>query len=226
MENIGLFVAFTGGLLSFISPCVIPLVPAYVGYLTGSMVKDTTQKTDILPKALGFVLGFSFIFVLLGISVTSISALFIQNQELFQKIGGVFVIIMGIHVTGLIKIRSLNVENRPFFNKIGKKPLGSIVMGMAFATGWTPCIGPILSSILIFAGSTATVSQGALLLIAYSLGLAIPFIVVALLMDQFQAGFKKFSKYLPLVSIISGILLIIMGILIFTDSLIFFNTLF
>ncbi|HAE61451.1 MAG TPA: cytochrome c biogenesis protein CcdA [Eubacteriaceae bacterium] len=221
MQEISIIMAFAGGLLSFLSPCVLPLVPAYIGYLTGSAVREINtreQKANLLKKSLGFVLGFSLIFMILGASVTTLGKVFVTNKLLFQKISGIIIIILGIHLTGLIKFKKLYYEKRLFKLSTSGKEAAPFLVGIAFAAGWTPCIGPILSSILIFAGNMETVSMGIAMLGVYSLGLAVPFILVAALIEKFSHYFNKYSKYLRYISIISGILLIIMGILIFTDK--------
>lgn len=214
MNDISLILAFSAGLLSFLSPCVLPLVPAYIGYLTGSSI----HKSAVI-KSFGFVLGFSFIFILMGASVTTLGKLFIIHQLLFKRIGGALIIIFGLHILGIFKIKLFYYEKRFLsFDKIHGK-FGSVIMGMAFAAGWTPCIGPILSSILIYAASTETISKGILLLVMYSLGLAVPFILTAFAIESFMDHIKKLSKYMPLVSAVSGILMIIMGIIVFTNKM-------
>jgi len=222
LKDISILLAFSAGLLSFLSPCVLPLVPAYVSYLTGSSIeelKDDKSKLFTLYKSLGFVLGFSIIFILMGVSITSLGKLLITYKDLFRKVGGSLIIIFGLHTLGLFKIKLLYREKRfLLFDKV-KGPFSSVIMGMAFAAGWTPCIGPILSSILIYATSTNSIGKGVLLLVMYSLGLAVPFILTAMAIGNFTKQFKKFSKYLPIISAISGILMIIMGILIFTNKL-------
>lgn len=222
MKNISLILAFSAGLLSFLSPCVIPLVPGYISYLTGSSIedlKDGKTKLYILYKSLGFVLGFSTVFILMGISITSISKILITYRIIFRKISGVLIIIFGLHTIGVFKIKLLYYEKRFLqFDKI-KGSFSSIVMGITFAAGWTPCIGPILSSILIYASNMDSIGKGILLLIMYSLGLSIPFILTAMVIESFCIQFKKFSKYLPVISIISGIFMILMGIIIFTNKL-------
>jgi cytochrome c-type biogenesis protein len=197
-------------------------VPAYITYLTGATVAELNSgkaKLHTLYKALGFVLGFSLVFIIMGASITSLGKLLISNMDIFRKIGGTLIIIFGIHITGVFKIKTLYYEKRLVpFEKLGKN-ISSIFVGMAFAAGWTPCVGPILASILIYAGSMDTIGMGILLLAAYSLGLAVPFILTAYAIGSFSAYFKKISKYLNIISIASGVLLIIMGLLIFTNKI-------
>ena len=221
MDNISIILAFSAGLLSFLSPCVLPLVPAYISYITGTAIDDLDNKKaklNILYKSFGFVIGFSIIFILMGASITTLGKIFISNQTIFRKISGFLMIVFGLHTMGLLKIKLLYREKRFFsFNKSSGK-FGSILMGMAFAAGWTPCIGPILSTILIYASSSETIGKGILLLCVYSLGLAVPFILTALAIGNFTKHKKAILKYLPVISTISGILLLLMGILIFTNK--------
>ena len=231
MDIVSIFLAFAAGILSFLSPCVLPLVPAYVSYLTGSAVAEINNdkaKRNLMFKSVGFIVGFTIIFLIMGVSISSLSKLLKDNQEIFRMVGGALIVLFGIHTTGLLKIKALYSEKRMF--RFGEKRkddasgkgasgFGSIFVGMAFATGWTPCIGPILSTILIYAGSLNTIAQGVTLLLVYSLGLAIPFLLTAFAIGSFSARMKKFSKYLPVVSIVSGVLMIIMGVLIFTNTL-------
>lgn len=222
MKDISIFLAFSAGLLSFLSPCVLPLVPAYISYLTGSSIEELKyNKTKLLTlyKSFGFVLGFSVIFILMGVSITSIGKLLITNKDLFRRIGGIIIIIFGLHTIEIFKFKLLYREKRfLYFDKI-KGPFSSLIMGMAFALGWTPCIGPILSSILIYATSMDSIYKGVLLLVMYSIGLSVPFILTAMALESFTEQFKRFSKHLPIISKISGILMIIMGIIIFTNKL-------
>lgn len=222
MKDISILLAFSAGLLSFLSPCVLPLVPAYISYLTGSTIDDLKKnkaKLNTLYKSLGFVLGFSIIFIIMGVSITSLGKLLIIYKDLFRKIGGTIIIVFGLHTIGVFKIKLFYVEKKfIYFDKI-KGPFSSIIMGMAFATGWTPCIGPILSSILIYATSMDSIGKGVLLLVMYSFGLAIPFILTAMAISSFTKQYKKISKYLAVISIISGILMIIMGLMVFTNKL-------
>lgn len=221
MDNISLILAFSAGLLSFLSPCVLPLVPAYISYLTGIAVNELDNKKAklaILYKSLGFVIGFSIIFIIMGASITSIGKLFNNNLIIFRKISGAIMIVFGFHTMGFLKIKLLYREKRFFsFDKASGK-FGSILMGMAFAAGWTPCIGPILTPILAYASSFDTIGKGILLLSVYSSGLAVPFTLTALAIGSFTKHKNAIFKYLPIISYISGILLVTMGILIFTDN--------
>lgn len=218
-----LLLAFSAGLLSFLSPCVLPLVPAYITYITGSTVAElSTGKARLhtIYKSLGFVLGFSLVFITMGASITSIGKLLTGNMDVFRKIGGALIVLFGIHITGIFKIKTLYYEKRLVpFEKLGKN-ISSVFIGMAFAAGWTPCVGPILASILIYAGSMETISMGVLLLTAYSLGLAVPFVLTAYAIGSFSEYFKKISGYLNTISIVSGFLLIFMGVLIFTNKIV------
>ena len=221
LEKIELFTAFSGGLVSFLSPCVLPLIPAYISYITGSTIEELNsgnRKLSTLYKSLGFVIGFSIVFILMGLSISSIGKIF--SNELVQQIGGIVIIIMGLHITGLFKIKQLYKDKKII--PMGSKKVqigGSVLIGMFFAAGWTPCIGPILTSILVFAGNMETILEGVLLLVLYSLGFAIPFIITALTIEHFSKYYKKISRFLKPISIISGILLIILGVLMFTDKL-------
>lgn len=226
MKDISLVLAFSAGLLSFLSPCVLPLIPAYVSYLTGSSIDEIRsgkQRLYTLYKAIGFTLGFSIIFMIMGLSVTALGRYFDRYQEYIRIIGGIVVIIMGLHLTGIFKIKFLYYQKR--VAEPGKLASGasSVLLGMAFAAGWTPCVGPILSSILIYASGAETLAKGTLLLAAYSVGLAAPFIFTALAVDSFTKFFRKISKYIHIISVISGILLIAVGLLIITNKMVILN---
>jgi len=222
LKDISMLLAFSAGLLSFLSPCVLPLVPAYVSYLTGSSIEELKKdksKLLTLYKSFGFVMGFSIIFILMGVSITSLGKLLIIHKDLFREIGGALIVIFGLHTIGVFRVKLFYREKRYMYLDKIKGPFSSVIMGMAFAAGWTPCIGPILSSILIYATSMNSVGKGVLLLVMYSIGLAVPFILTAMAIGSFINQFRKFSKYLPIVSKISGALMIIMGIMIFMNKL-------
>lgn len=222
MNNISLILAFSAGLLSFLSPCVLPLVPAYITYITGSTVAELNtgkERLHTVYKSLGFVVGFSLVFITMGASITSLGKLLITNMDIFRKIGGILIVLFGIHITGLFSIKPLFYEKRLIpFERLSKN-ISSVFVGMAFAAGWTPCVGPILASILIYAGSMETIGMGILLLSAYSLGLAVPFVLTAYAIGSFSKYFKRISKHLNTISIFSGMLLIVMGILIFSNKM-------
>lgn len=199
----------------------MPLVPAYISYLTGSVINENKvaeSKFSTFYKALGFVLGFSIIFIVMGASATTLSKVLIKEQSLFRKIGGVLMIIFGFHIIGIIKIKFFYYEKRflnfSFFNK----KISPFIMGISFAAGWTPCVGPILSSILIYSSSLDTIYKGILLLCIYSIGLAVPFMLTAMAIDRFMIYKTKILKYTSVISVISGLLLIIMGIMVFTNT--------
>jgi cytochrome c-type biogenesis protein len=222
MNNVSIILAFAAGLLSFLSPCVLPLVPAYISYLTGTSAKavdNQSTKLFAVYKALGFVLGFSIIFVIMGASVTTFGRLFLKHQNSFRMISGVLIFIFGLHTTGLLKINLFYREFRFLKFRADRKSYSSILMGMAFAGGWTPCVGPILGSILLYASNMNTIYKGILLLVVYSLGLAVPFLLTAYAVDHFSTLMARYRKYLSSISIVSGILMMVMGILIFANKL-------
>ncbi|WP_206427366.1 cytochrome c biogenesis CcdA family protein [Clostridium rectalis] len=226
-NNISILLAFSSGVLSFFSPCVLPLVPMYLSYLAGTCIEDLKYKnTTVIYKSIGFTIGFSLIFIMMGVSITSLGKLFINYKSIFMKIGGSLIILFGIHTTGLLKIKLFYYEKRLINVSKIRAGVSSIFMGMAFAIGWTPCIGPILASILIYTGSFATINAGILLLLVYSLGLAIPFVISAFLIEGVSKYIFKFSKYFNITSIVSGILLIIMGIMTFTNKTYILNNIF
>jgi cytochrome c-type biogenesis protein len=215
--------------MSFLSPCVLPLLPAYVSYLTGSAVNDLSRsraKLYSLYKAIGFTLGFSIIFIIMGLSITSIGKLFDKYQDYIRIIGGIFVIVLGLHITGLIKINYLYQEKRFAEPDRFGASASSVLLGMAFAAGWTPCVGPILASILIYAGNMGTIYKGILLLAVYSLGMAVPFIFTALAIESFSKYFSKMSKYMPVISVISGLLVMAVGFIILFDKFLRFSSYF
>jgi cytochrome c-type biogenesis protein len=211
MEDISIFIAFSAGLISFLSPCVLPLVPAYVSYITGSTAEQ--GKVFTLIRAIAFVIGFSIIFILMGASASYLGRIFAYYKPLFTKISAILIIIFGLHMSSLLKVNLLYKQFRFSEPKEVSNWVSSIVIGMAFAAGWTPCVGTVLGSILLYAGTEATLSSGILLLIFYSLGLGIPFIITAVFINKFTRLSPKINRYLPVISKISGIIMIIFGLL-------------
>lgn len=218
-QSVGLLVAFSAGVLSFLSPCVLPLVPSYIGFLTGMTANEVSNRRHLaVLHALLFVAGFSLIFILLGASATALGKALNYYREWIQRIGGVLVIIFGLVCLDVIKVGFLKQEKRFHLEDKPVGYLGSVLVGIAFGAGWTPCIGPILGSVLGLAATEADLSRGVLLLGFYSAGLALPFILAALALDRFFGWFQRFRRYLPWVLRVSGVLLILVGILMITGS--------
>ena len=212
-----LFVAFSAGLLSFLSPCVLPLVPSYIGFITGLGLEDITRaRRTTLIHALLFVLGFSAIFILLGAGATLIGQLLVNYKPIIARVGGFMLIALGFWMLGVFQFGALNQERRFHLNDKPLGYLGTILVGVAFGAGWTPCLGPIISGILMIAGSEANVGRGIALLAAYSAGLAVPFLLSALLLERFFTFFQRFRSKLGLVNRIAGVLLIIVGVMLLT----------
>lgn len=226
-QNLSLLVAFGAGVLSFISPCVLPLVPVYISHLAGSAVATAegspAQRATFL-HALSFVVGFSLVFIALGASMGLIGSLVAQYMPILRRIVGAVLILLGIHMTGILKIPFLYREKRLSYSG-GTAPgyLRSFLVGAAFSIGWTPCVGPILGSIFALAWSTTTVWRGAYLLAAYSAGLGVPFLAAGLALSPVSRHLKRLNRYLNAVSIVSGLLLIAVGALILTDKLVQLN---
>jgi cytochrome c-type biogenesis protein len=224
-QEISGMIAFSAGLLSFASPCVLPLVPSYITYITGASFKELTDiearsklRWVTTFHSLFFIMGFSLVFILMGASATYLGQLLAQYQYWIMKGGGVLIILLGIHFTGIIQLPFLQMEKR---FEMRKKPLGyagSLLVGVAFAAGWTPCIGPILSTILIYASTSKKFTTGILLLTYYSIGLGIPFFLSSLAFNSFLSAFDKIKRYMKVINILSGLFLIGIGILFLTDT--------
>lgn len=212
-------VAFVAGLLSFLSPCVLPLVPSYVGFITGMTLPEISgRRRAALLHALLFVAGFSLVFVLLGASATALGRALNYYQVWLQRVGGVLIIIFGFLCLGVFKVGVLNQERRV---QLDRKPvgyLGSALVGVAFGAGWTPCIGPVLGAILGLAATTSDVTRGMQLLAVYSAGLALPFLIAAVAVESFLDWFQRFRRYLPWVMRLSGVILIVVGVLLVTGE--------
>lgn len=213
-------ISFTAGVLSFLSPCVLPLIPSYVSFITGLSLEDVSRSRRIaLVHSLLFVTGFTLVFLALGATATVVGRSLFHYREWVGRIGGLLVIVLGLYLLGVFNIGALGRERRV---QIASKPLGylgTIVVGMAFAAGWTPCIGPILGAVLTYTASSADLNRGLVLLLAYSLGLAVPFLLAALMIDRFMALFQRYRGALLWMSRISGVLLIAVGVLMITGSM-------
>lgn len=217
--------AFLAGLLSFVSPCVLPLVPSFVTYITGLTFEDITSDKDrarirkiTIANSLAFIGGFTTIFVLFGASATFIGQVFLQYQDIIQKVGAVLIILFGLYIMGVLKLNFLTKEKKIHIENKPSGYFGSYIVGMAFAAGWTPCVGPILGTILLYASTTGSIGKGIGLLAVYSLGLGLPLFISALAINTFISTFKVIARYMRWITIISGIFLILIGVMIFTNS--------
>lgn len=225
MSNVPFFIALAAGFLSFLSPCVLPLLPSYLSFITGVSLeeliqsgKDSRMRKITIINSLIFIFGFSLVFVLLGTSVSLVGNILFRYQIWITRIGGIFIIIFGLHLTGVLNLSLLQRDKRIH---LGRRPLGylgSFLAGIVFAAGWSPCIGPILGAILFYAASQNSILLGISLLAVYSLGLAIPFFLSSLALQIFLEYYAKLRKHLRLVSLISGGLLIAVGVLLATNN--------
>ena len=214
-----LFVAFGAGLISFLSPCVLPLIPGYISYISGSSFNELVEKKNInLVPIFLFTVGFSLVFIIFGAASTYLGQVLLQNSYELRVAAGLVIILFSLHIIGIVNFKFLNYEKR-IETKTNNNFYSPILIGMAFAFGWTPCIGPILGSILVLAATEESINRGILLLIFYSLGLALPFILSGYLIQKFLIFSKNFRKNINLVSKIGGIILLITGILILTNQL-------
>jgi cytochrome c-type biogenesis protein len=214
-----LIIAFGAGLISFLSPCVLPLIPGYISYISGSSLNDLIEKKKInLIPIILFTLGFSLVFIIFGAASTFLGQVLLQNSYELRIFAGLLIVLFSLHIIGIINLKFLNYEKRIQTNS-NKNLYSPILIGMAFAFGWTPCIGPILGSILVLASTEESINQGIFLLISYSLGLALPFVLSGYLIQKFLIFSKNFKKNISLVSKIGGIILLITGILILTNQL-------
>jgi len=224
-EDVTYPVALLYGLLSFFSPCVLPLIPSYFCFITGLSLEELSGTPEpavrrrVMASTLAFVLGFSVVFIALGASASFLGNLLFQHKGWIRAIGGALIIVFGLHLTGMVRIPFFEYEKRLHLNKKPLHFLGAFVIGMAFGAGWTPCIGPILGSLLIMAQDKETVGQGVRLLLVYSAGLALPFMILAALINYLLAFTRKAAKVVRYANPVAGILLIATGILLITDKL-------
>lgn len=226
MNDVSFPFAFLAGVLSFLSPCVLPLVPSYVSFITGVSFEDLTGDVDkkrirylTITNSLAFVAGFSAVFIALGASSSAVGRFLFDYQETIRIAGGILVIIFGLFVAGFLKLDFLMRDKKLHLSGKPVGYIGTFAVGMTFAAGWTPCIGPILGTILVYAGSKASAVYGFKLLAVYSLGLAIPFMISSLAINSFLSYSRKLLKYMRVVMIISGLLLIVFGVMLLTNRI-------
>ena len=219
-ENISIFVAISAGVISFLSPCILPLIPSYVAFITGISLEELSQEENlrqvrikVIANSLMFILGFSLVFIALGASATFVGKFLARNIRWFEIIGGVLVIILGLHFVGILRLKFLDREKKIHLKKKPLGYLGTCLVGIAFGAGWTPCVGPILGAILTMAATTQNILKGIVLLTFYSAGLGLPFFLSAIILHKFFEYFKTIRKYFRIISIAGGVLLIIVGIL-------------
>ena len=234
-ENVTLLAAFGAGLLSFISPCVLPLIPGYLSYISGlsldemrgtpavaggsavAVAPTVGARRQVVLSSVAFILGFSLVFVSLGAAASAIGQFLAQQQALFNRIAGAVIIVFGLHTMGVLRIEWLYQEKRVHTSRKPAGLLGAGLVGIAFAFGWTPCIGPILAGILALASSQDTVGKGVQMLAVYSLGLGVPFLATALMIDRFFGAMGRIRRYYHTIEVVSGALLVVIGLLIFTN---------
>jgi len=216
-----LSLAFLAGLISFLSPCVLPLIPGYISYISGTSFDKLVKKEKnfILIKTIFFTLGFSFVFIALGSTASYIGKLFLANSNIFRIIAGVIIIFFSLHLIGIFNVNFMNKDIRFFTNQYSNNRTFPLIVGAAFGFGWTPCIGPILGSILALAALEENIAKGILLLSFYSLGLAIPFIISGILIDKFLLFSKGYKKYMSTITKAGGTILLLTGVAILTGQL-------
>jgi cytochrome c-type biogenesis protein len=226
IPQISVIAAFSAGLLSFVSPCVLPLVPSYISYITGLSVEQLTDASErvkfkkaIVLNSLLFIAGFSSVFIAFGASASLLGQVLITYQDHIRRFGGALIVVFGLYLLGLLNLNFLKMEHRFQFRSRPAGYLGSFLIGVAFAAGWTPCVGPVLGSILLYASTTDSLVSGVVLLTSYSLGLGLPLFLTALGVDRFLAYFKQARAYLWGVSTVSGVLLVVVGVMIYANSL-------
>jgi cytochrome c-type biogenesis protein len=224
-ESISYSAAFLAGIFSFLSPCILPLIPAYFTFLTGYSLDELMNNENsrirqrVVISTVAYVCGFSFVFILLGASASFLGGLIRQYLDILRIGGGILIILFGIHLTGIIRFSKLDVERRLHFKKKPLRVFGIFLIGMAFAAGWSPCIGPMLGSILILAGSRDTVGEGVILLTVYSGGLALPFMLISVFIHLIINVVKKVSRILKYINCAAGIFLILIGLILIFDRL-------
>lgn len=222
MNDIGIFFALAAGILSFFSPCVFPLLPAYVTHLTGGKIENSkleVNRSKLFLRSIGFIIGFSLVFISLGASASFIGKIIMNYRVIIMQIAGLLIIIFGLQMAGLLKFKFLMKEKRIQSEHQSKNMFSSILLGMAFASGWSPCVGLALSSILLLASSSDTLLQGVFLLSAYSIGMAIPFFIITIVISYSLQVLRKINKYLSKLAFINGMIMILLGFLVLSGQM-------
>jgi cytochrome c-type biogenesis protein len=224
VHQLNLATAFLAGLVSFVSPCVLPLVPSYLSFLTGTSLEDLKAETSaqaklhVLGHALAFIAGFTVIFVAIGLSASAIGGIFVDHKRIVEIAGGAVIVVLGLHMMGVLKIPALMMDKRVRVQPRKPSLWISFAVGLGFAAGWSPCIGPILSGIILLAASTKTVGEATFLLFVYSMGLAIPFLITAAAITQSLGALNRIKRFLPAIEATSGAVLVATGIVVATDQ--------
>ena len=217
--------AFFAGLISFLSPCVLPLVPGYLSIISGVSLDqlkgsaDTSVRRSVITSSIAFIIGFSITFIALGATATALSKALLVRMPLLRVIAGIIIIVFGLHILGVFRIKALYQDKRMHNVQTSKGLLGALVLGLVFALGWSPCLGPILATILGLASQQETVLRGVFLLAVYSIGLGVPFLVTSVGLNQFLGFYNRFKKHFRALEVVSGILVLGIGILILTDRM-------
>jgi cytochrome c-type biogenesis protein len=229
-EPLGIAVAFTAGLFSFLSPCVLPLFPSYLSFVTGMSVADlqadltTAARRRVLLHSIAFVIGFSIVFVTLGASFSVAGQVLLDYRDWIRRVGGVLIVIFGLYIAGLLNFGPFSRTKQWQLREKPAGYIGSFIVGLTFAIGWTPCVGPILGAILSLAGTAETVGRGIWLLVAYSAGLGVPFLLSAAALGVFLRFFKRYRPFIPIVERGAGVILVVVGVLVFTNYYLVLNS--
>lgn len=221
-SNVSLLMAFGAGIVSFFSPCILPLIPVYIMYMAGVSLEDELENRRMLAltRTFGFVIGFTIIFLIMGTSASFLGKIFVRNKEIFAKVSGFFIVVFGLNMMGILRFSFLNMGGKLKVPKKMTNWFSSVLMGMAFAAGWTPCFGPVLGSILIYAGGSETLSKGIYLLLVYSLGMAIPFMLTALFINTFSKLMIKAERFINYIPKIGGFIMVVFGVLVFFNKVV------